>query len=257
MTPFFTTDIYDHDVIIVKRFGEHLTKVIFLSSVRKRGYEAEDKAFSKKGSVNDVKLDVNLSRAKSKVKELVLCNPWDYWCTFTISPEKYDRYDLKVFYKAFSEFIHSYNRRCEDSDKVKYILVPEKHKDGAWHMHGFIKGIRKKDLFINSNGYLSWKQYNDKFGFISMDNLRDSERASSYMMKYMTKDTFNNVSELGAHLYYASKRLNVAESIFQGHAEELPCDWDWDWEHPDGYFKIKTLDDRKGEDISKFLEIIG
>ena len=174
--------LYEDNVVTVKQLGENCIKVTHLSTCRIKGIE-EERQYVPKSSVNTEKLDNNISRAKSVCKELVLCNSWDYWCTFTISPEKYDRYNLKKYIKDFTEFIHNYNRRCSDTEKVKYLFIPEMHQDGAWHIHGFIKGIKSKDLYVNSHGYLSWKQYEDKFGFISMSKVRDVDRASSYMMK--------------------------------------------------------------------------
>ena len=242
--------IYENDLITIKQYNEHKVKIVYQKSCRKSGYEPIGNA-KKKGSVNTEKLSCNVDRAKAKVRELVLCNQWEYWCTFTINPEKYDRYRLKEYMKDFAEFIHNYNRRKEDG--VKYLLIPEQHKDGAWHVHGFITGIAEKDLYINTNGYITWKQYEDKFGYISMKKLgKDIDRLASYCTKYMTKDTSKNVQELGAHLYYASQRLKKAEVIFRGHADVHAK---WDWEHPDGFCKIKTIDTR-AVDLGEIIEVL-
>lgn len=245
----FTDTPYQHDVFTVKQYGDYKVKIAYCKSMRESGWE-DLRGKNKKCSVNSEKLSNNLSRAKSLVQEYALCNPWDYWCTFTISPEKFDRYNLRSYYSCFSKFLNNYNRR-DDDFKVKYLFVPELHKDGAWHMHGFIKGIAPEDLYVNSHGYLTWKQYENKFGFISMDKIKDIDRASSYIQKYMTKDLDKNVSELNQHLYYCSKGLNRATELYRGSAY---FNGSWDWEHPDGYCKIKNLDLRK-DDISEFLEI--
>lgn len=257
-------DFYEHDVVTVKRYGKYIQKVTYLSSCRISGLEDDrvqadiqaDKEHSSKGSVNDEKLVSNIARARSKVKEYVLCNPWDFWCTFTLSPKKYDRYNLKGFVSGFHDFVHSYNRRCSPEDKVRYLLVPEMHKDGAWHMHGFLKGIRESDLYVNQNGYLSWRQYEQKFGFMSMARIvgdRGIEKLCSYAMKYMSKEIGSSVTALGSHLYYCSKGLQTAQLIYKGRAD-LHCDWDWI--HPDGFCKVKTFDDREDADISEFLEVL-
>lgn len=249
----FTSDLYEHDVYTVKRFGDHVVKISYLSAIRKAGLEPLDdnRKASKRCKVNTEKLSGNLIRAKSTVRELVLSNPWDYWCTFTISPEKYNRYDLAGYMKDFSEFIHSYNRRCSADDKVRYLLVPEQCKDGAWHLHGFIKGIRSKDLYHNKYGYLTWKQYEEKFGFISMSCIRDIERASSYILKYMTKNVNETDIKLNAHSFYSSKGLQRADELYRGHGVFTGT---WDWEHPDGYIKVKTIDERV-TDISEIFEV--
>lgn len=236
---FITLYPIQNDVLSVKKYGDNLAKVSLLSSCRVSGFENDRKLVSK-SSVNKCKLYNNISRAKSRVFELALCNPWKYWCTFTLSPEKYDRYNLKIYQKDFSEFLHSLNRNRKE--KITYILIPEMHADGAWHMHGFINGLLDSDLVLNSNGYLTWKKYNNKFGYMSLSEIRDLESTAKYSLKYMTKDSSRNVSELGAHLYYASHGLNSAETIYKGHGV---YHGDWDWVHPDGYVRVKTLDLRE------------
>lgn len=251
--PTTTHDPFQYGIYTVKQVGEHLMKISYCTRVREAGWETVDDVpeFAEKGSRHDVKLSSNLARAKSVVRELVLCNPWDYWCTFTISPDRYDRYNLKAFFKDFSEFLHNYNRRCKEPEKVRYLLVPEQHKDGAWHLHGFLRGIRQKDLYTNRFGYLTWKTYEGNFGFISMSPVEDIDRASSYILKYMTKDSSRNVTDLNAHTYYASQGLERAVELYRGHAA---FHGSWDWEHPDGYCKVKTIDVRK-EDIHDYLEV--
>lgn len=256
-------NLYNFNTMTVKRLGDYTIKICEVACSRIPGLELgtledDSRRFllsdSTKGKKEHItgKFDNNIVRAKTKVKELVLCNDWDYWCTFTIAPEKIDRYDLNGYIKHMGEFIHNYNRRCDAVDKVSYLLVPERHKDGAWHMHGFIKGIRQSDLYKNKHGHLTWKQYEKKFGFISMEPLRSKEKASSYVLKYLTKDISRNVTEHGAHLYYASHGLKQPELIYRGHAElHAP----WDYEHPDGYCKIKTIDTREVE-LSEILEVM-
>lgn len=247
--------LYDYDVVTVKQYGDHKVKVTYVSACRAPYVEDDRSNKNRKGTVNMDKLSNNVARARSKVQELVLCNPWDYWCTFTLDKAKYDRYDLKGYVKGLGEFLHGYNRRCGPGDKVKYLLIPEMHKDGAWHMHGFIKGIRGQDLYRNRNGYLSWRQYEENFGYISMKHIEGEdamERLSSYMLKYMTKEINNTVKELGAHSYYSSQGLQTARVLFKGHAR-LHCGWDW--EHPEGFCKVKTFDSRT-ECIEEYLEVL-
>lgn len=242
--------LYEHDITTVKQYGDYQLKVTHLSSCRIAGLEPfKEKAFSKKNSVNSEKLSNNLIRAKSKVNELAICNPWEYFVTFTIDKSKYDRYNLKAYYRDFSEFIHNFNKRRSKEDKVKYLLIPEMHKDGAWHMHGLFHGLSADDLYINKNGYLSWEKYNKKFGYISIDHVKHKDKISSYIVKYITKDVDKNVKELGGHLYYHSKGLQTAELLFRGHADLL-CTWDY--EHPDGYCKVKNFDLRT-DDYIKYL----
>ena len=183
--------------------------------------------FSDKNSVNDKKLDNNISRAKSRVKELGLCNIWDYFATITLDKKKYDRYNLKQFKTDLSQYIANLNKIYKI--KIRYILIPEQHKDGAWHMHGFFSGIplsfmeqfdlsKPLDKYIvdNYETVMNFPKMAEKFGFVSFDMIRDQEKAVNYLIKYITKDLAKCVNELGAHMYYSSNRLNKAKDIIKG-----------------------------------------
>lgn len=254
--------LYDRGVTIVKEVGESI-KVVQLRSVRKKGLEGEK---TKKGEgrrpkerePNYTKLEAATSRAKRMIKEYALCNDWDWFVTLTIDPEKFDRHDLKVYYKALGEFIHNYNRRCDEAYKVRFLLIPELHKDGAWHMHGLIKGIRPNDLVVpqfipkrtkhgalkmvrNTKGYARWAQYTAKFGYISMERIRDKQKVSNYITKYISKGLASSVKEYGAHLYYCSKGLKTGTVIYRG-TDAITVTSGWDYERPDGFCKVKWYD---------------
>lgn len=241
---------YLSDQFTVSQYGEHIVKIVYHKSLMRSGWEFS-KSKPRKGSVNEEKLDCNVSRTRSAVREYVLCNPWAYWCTLTVSPQKHDRYDLEGFKKELSEFFHNLNRRRSPENKLVYLLVPEMHRDGAWHMHGFLNGLQASDLYVNENGYLGWKKYENKFGFISIDPIRDIDRASSYVTKYITKDLQNTVKKINAHSFYASHGLSHATRLYSGSAS---FKGEYDWEHPDGFCKIKNVDLRR-EAVEDFLEI--
>lgn len=248
-------NIYDEDITIVKDFGSTKLKVISISKYRKPGFELDSpfskKKVSAKNTVNEEKLDCNISRARSKVQELGFCNEWQYFVTLTLDSTKLDRYDLEGFHSAFSEFIHNYNRRRPFNKKVKYLLIPEMHKDGAWHMHGLLAGLCDDDLVVNKYGYLDWPAYAKRFGYISLGKLREKDKAVNYILKYINKDLQERTNDLGAHLYYRSRGLQQADVVYKGKADLL-CPWDY--EHPEGYCKIKTFD-LLTEDYTEFLRL--
>ncbi len=161
------------------------------------------------------------SRARSVIFQVAICNDWDYFCTFTIDPSKYDRYSFKPFYKAFTQWLRDYRKKycC----RIEYLLIPELHKDDAWHLHGFIRGIPSDHLseFVSGihpqdlvdGGYRNWGRYSSAFGFCSLAPLRDHVRAAGYVTKYITKDLLRSNSSYGAHLYMCSIGLKRAVSL--------------------------------------------
>jgi len=189
------------------------------------------KKHSKKGTVNDEKLAENVSRAKNKIFEYAYCNPWDWFFTGTLNPQKYDRTDLEIYHKKFVVWLRDYNKK--HGLKIKFLLIPELHKDGkSWHMHGFLYGlpvehleqfklgatmgkgvadkVKKGDVVYN------WVAYANKFGFCDLEPISCHEAVSKYITKYINKSLANSVTELNAHMYYVSRGLNCAETVKQG-----------------------------------------
>lgn len=171
------------------------------------------------------KLVNNICRAKSNVLALGMCNPWEYFVTFTLDPRKYSRDNLSLWQKDFSHYIR--NQRQIHSLDIKYLLIPELHKDGrSWHMHGFIMGIPWDNLLdflpgqhpirLIRGGYRWHKGINDRFGFNSFGKIQNVDAASKYALKYITKSMAARKEELGTHLYYCSRGLHRPEMIAEG-----------------------------------------
>lgn len=174
---------------------------------------------------SDVKLSSSLSRTKRSLLELALSNDWEYFVTFTLSEENLDRFDLDGWHRKFKEWI-KYRRKAHGL-KCRYLLVPEQHKNGAWHAHGLMagnmdlvsfkdldaQGYRSKNGFrlpedVRESNYMNWFEFMDDFGFCSLGPLRSQEAAALYIQKYITKDLERCVSECGKHMYWPSRPLN-------------------------------------------------
>lgn len=228
--------LYNPDVATLKQYGIDKFKLTAHKlPVRQKGFEVGKPRIL---GINDKKLENNISRTKSKVFELAYCNPFNLFVTLTIDQRKYDRKDLKRYHKDLTQFIRDYNKKHRLA--IKYLLIPERHKDGSWHMHGFLMGLPIDHLAINEHGYMDWQPYREKFGFISIDRIRSQEGASKYITKYISKDLSDAVQDLGAHMYYCSQGLNRAVEIKRGtlSANSIPFDFEND------YVKTKWLHDK-------------
>lgn len=224
-------------------------KLVRHNAIRTKGIE-EVVVRNPKGTVNEEKLDSNISRAKNRIFELALCNPWTIFLTVTLDPKKYDRNDLGRFQRDLAQFIRNYNRNHGLS--IKYLLIPEEHKRGGWHMHGFLMGLPESHLrqfglserlpkYIREKlkqGQLvyDWMAYRNKFGFCDLEAVRDSFAVSAYVTKYITKDLDRTVKASGAHLYYCSQGLKRSELVFRGKANP---NIEYDYESP--YNSVKWL----------------
>ena len=174
---------------------------------------------------HETKLDSAYSRARSMIRQYGLCNPWDYFVTLTLDKNKYNRHDLGRFKKDLSQFIRDMRKKYGENGgkRLSFLLVPENHKDGAWHMHGliyglpdgavspFVRGVHP-DKLVNG-GFLDWPDYAKKFGFVSLGKIRDQLSTVLYTTKYINKDIEALAELRGEHLYMASRPLNTAETI--------------------------------------------
>lgn len=200
----------------------------------------------------DTKLASSLSRTRKLILEKALCNPWDWFCSFTLDKSKYERNDLPKFRDDFTQFIRDERKR---GIPLSYILVPELHEDlQNWHIHGFLHGnpelISFKELRrlghkipnkLIKGDYYNWPRYQNKFGFCSLGRIRSHVRSAFYMSKYMTKDNGRLVSSLGSNMYYSNQGLNTAvkHEDFYNHVGYLDGFLERDYEFCQvGYTKV-------------------
>ena len=202
----------------VYKYNNNLYKVVHFPRPRPLLAAPGEVDRSKKG--RDRKLDAAVSRARKNVLELALCNPWDWFGTFTLDKEKYNRYDLDKFHKDFTQWIR--DQRKKTRSPIRFLLVPELHKDGAWHMHGLMYGVPGlvsfRDLRAQHNwnlpdklvdgDFFCWMAFHAKFGFCSLGAVRDPVAVSHYIAKYVTKSLDDSGVDVGQHLYYCSRGLD-------------------------------------------------
>lgn len=148
------------------------------------------------------------NRAKQKVYELVRANKWDWFLTFTFNREKVDSSNYDEVVKKISAWLK--NQRNRYAPDLKYVIVPELHADGVhYHFHGLLadcgdmkfvdSGIKKKGKIIyNLSGF--------DFGFTTASKVEDSNKAGSYILKYITKELSESL--YGRNRYLASRNLS-------------------------------------------------
>lgn len=245
--------VYKQNMGLLKRYSEERYKLIYMKSLREKGYEeAGDSEKGKKGSAgNPFKLRESISRTKSRVYELALCNPWEYFITLTLSAKTHDRNDLISFKHELSKWINNYN--YQKHVEVKYLLIPEPHKDGAWHMHGLIMGLPlehlvefkvtdnipqkiKRMIKIGRTIY-NWLPYARKFGWVTAEKVMNHQKCSAYITKYITKELMETRIALNDHVYYCSTGLNRAEVILKAEIRQM-----FEPDFKNDYIMVKSFD---------------
>lgn len=181
-------------------YNQNYSEFILMRSCREPGFEEVNK--------NKIKIDkseidrIEVSRIKSKIKEYSLCNDFEYFFTQTLNTN-HNRYDLNEFKLLIQKKFKAYKRKNSD---FKYLIIFEKHKDGAYHLHGLVSGLGQ-DVYINSNNYLSLAFFED-LGFNSLSKIKDNVKVSHYITKYISKDMEKTSS---GYTYFHSQGLKTCK----------------------------------------------
>ena len=82
-------------------------------------------------------LDRAARRAAGRVRDLALCNDFSWFVTLTLDASKVDRFDTREITRKLNQWLDNQVRR----KGLKYVLVAERHKDGAVHFHGMVNDV--------------------------------------------------------------------------------------------------------------------
>lgn len=202
--PSFTVELPLYSVSCYRDNLFRVVKRCFTPSGVSRGQTKEPQSY-------ETKCASSCYRARTVVREYALCNDWPYFCTFTFDKRKIDRYGLKHIVEVLMQWLA--NMRKRHYPQLRYLLIPEPHKDGAWHFHGFMAGVPLSPLpdwaprDLLEGGYQEWTDFRLRFGWCSFSEVRSAEAVAFYVTKYITKNLFSNAVPVGVHLHYQSHGL--------------------------------------------------
>lgn len=141
------TKINSFHNVRLKRFPGDYIEILWCESPIFRDAGMEDCGYSKsvpkleRDSIGDdagpsgESLDRSVRRARARIRELCMANRFDMFVTLTLDKDKIDRYDSAAIVRKMGQWADNQVRR----HGLKYCLVPELHKDGAVHFHGFLQ----------------------------------------------------------------------------------------------------------------------
>lgn len=278
---FMSDPDYKFNQVQIKEYsdsdGNIKYKLVFLSALRTKGIEHDENVEEDKKVEynNSEKFEESLIRAKSTIYDLAFCNSWQYFFTGTLNPKKYKPEDLNIFHKDFTQWIRNFNRL--HSCNIKFLIVPELHSNNkSWHFHGFLFGLPAEflDKFEREQFYpftdvrlpykllweldsgfavYSWVAYQKKFGWNTLEPIKDHFAISGYVTKYITKDVLKSVSDVGAHTYYRSRGLRTPKTVFSGNMD-LTLFNSLNYSCENKYVKVAWLDPDQYEIIKGVLD---
>lgn len=153
----------------------------------------------------------SLYRTKSKIYQLARGEDWEWFITFTFDGSKIDRYS----YDECSAFLSGWLQRirCKHLEfdfDLKYMVVPEQHKDGAWHFHGIFANVSADimDLY-KAPWHDDYRVRAYKKGFSTAEPVKDQLAVSNYISKYITKDLVSVTR--GKKRYWHTRNLHLPD----------------------------------------------
>lgn len=78
----------------------------------------------------------SMRRARANLRRLALANDMKWFITLTLDQTVIDRYDGAAITRRLNQWCSNMVKR----HGMTYVIVPEQHKDGAWHFHGLAAG---------------------------------------------------------------------------------------------------------------------
>lgn len=173
-------------------------------------------------------------RARKAVKDIARSNPWKYFVTLTLDPEKINRYDPVEVWKHLRHWLGNNVRR----KGLTYLLVLEHHKDGALHAHGLfndalegvdsgtmslpgrkapvkVRSEAQKAAFERMGGHVVYNLPSWGWGFSTAIELYgEMDAAINYVCKYIGKEMYaqdgsqcGTPEKIGGRWYYSGGDL--------------------------------------------------
>lgn len=156
---------------------------------------------------------VSHARTIHKIYDIARSNRWEWFVTLTFNKELVKRYDYSDCTKKLSQWLKNGRKICPN---MKYIVVPELHKDGAWHFHGLFSDCDGLQFEVakghfDDEGRQIYNVGKYKFGWTTAVQIDDQRKTCSYITKYVTKELCGLTK--GKKHYWASRNVSLPEVI--------------------------------------------
>lgn len=158
---------------------------------------------------------VSLTYTKNNIYNIARSNTWEWFITLTFDRNRTDSSDYETVTKKLQKFLNNLQqRKCPG---LKYLIVPEYHRDGEhYHFHGLLAQCDGLDFRFSGHytkdnepifNITGWKH-----GFTTATMVTDSRRVSSYITKYITKESQICLKE--KNRYYASRSVSRMQADY-------------------------------------------
>lgn len=200
---YYDIPFYDDELICVtdfdNMFPDHVdcfTDVTFIADLERKREEC---------------LRASVARTKSKIYLLSQGEEWEWFATFTFDKKKVDRYNYKECADCMKEWLKRMRKKhTENGYDLKYMIVPEQHKDGAYHFHGIFCGVNSSIMRMQYFAPADeWRIGSYRAGFTTASKILDEKAVSNYITKYISKELVSVTK--GKKRYWHSKNLSLPD----------------------------------------------
>ena len=179
------------------------------------------------------KIRISLSRTRSTIRQLMYCNNFELFVTFTASNDvKGNKPSRESVTKQVMNSLRRLRRTCGIS--VRYLLVSELSEDGRWHIHGLFGGLPENYLCALPSSYAHNIYNRPKKPFqcyyipiLSADSLYcyaegivsdDGPEGLAYLQAYLCKTLYPDIYPYEPHVrrYHTSRNLLRPDTIYDG-----------------------------------------
>lgn len=208
-------------------------------------------------------LDQSRRRALRAVRDLMECNRFDWFLTFTLNGARYARDDYTTFCKVVNKYLANRVQR----HGWKYVAVMEYHKDGEnLHLHAVVQADADSLKLVDSGTVLrpnggrpvklatALKQGYRREELRTVYNVTDwvdgySTAIHTYgnhmsLAKYITKYITKSDDKVGGRWYYSGGKLDRPRYLFDNVDFDL-IEPTREYTNAGGTFKIVYLDGGK------------
>lgn len=164
-------------------------------------------------------LNVSMRRTKLNIVDIIACNDFDMFVTFSFGK---DHYDIEKCKQKMSKWLNNQQQKHKKTgEPFGYLIVPEFHKDKkAIHFHALLNKYRGRivkskhpktgrQIVQKGKAIFNLAEYN--YGFTNMSFIVNKEATARYVTKYVTKDI---IDLKGQRRYWFSRGLKKPEKLY-------------------------------------------